>query len=88
MLFRSVAHTVDGVTVLDPLPAATLTLKDPNGKTVGTGSSDGDGFYSINYKYTGKSANFTLKAVSSKGTQTKTVTLKANGFVQVDFQFQ
>ena len=50
---------------------------------VATGTSDADGFYMLNYKHTGKAADFTVQIVGSKLQQV--VTLKANGYVQVNW---
>jgi hypothetical protein len=48
---------------------------------VATLTTDEDGWYMWNYKYTGKPASFTIVANG----QTQTVTLKANGFLVVNF---
>jgi hypothetical protein len=69
----------------DPVPGATVTLKNASGQQVGAATSDQDGFYQINYKHTGPRENYTVKIVKGSFQQTKTVELKANAFVQVDF---
>jgi hypothetical protein len=70
-----------------PVAGATVVLK--NGKTVLTsGKSDEDGWYMLPYKWTGKAATLTVTMTPPPGggsAQTKTITLKANGFIQVDF---
>ncbi len=68
-----------------PVAGATIVLKKGI-TTVGTGITDDDGWYQIVYKHTGKAAPFTV-TFSKVGyvTQTKSVTLKANAYAQVDF---
>jgi uncharacterized protein YkuJ len=50
--------------------------------------TDTDGWYMIKYKHTGKSATFTLKLYDEENyfVDTIDVTLKANKFVQVNFE--
>jgi hypothetical protein len=69
----------------NPVPGATVTLRNAQNVQVGSAASDLDGFHQINYKHTGKAANYTARIVIGNFTQTKTVTLKANGFFQVDW---
>lgn len=72
----------------NPIAGATVTLK--KGSTVlGTVLTDEDGWYQIVYKHTGKAADFTITISKVPGksgyTLTKTVTLKANAYFQIDF---
>jgi hypothetical protein len=70
------------------VPGATATLKDTKGTVLGTGVTDQDGWYLINYKANGKATTYYLTLTPPKGSgsaQTKAITLKANGYVEVDF---
>ena len=69
----------------NPVPGSTITLRNAAGAQVGTAVADGDGFYQINYKHVGKALNYTIKCVSGTWMQTKTISLKANAFFEVDF---
>jgi hypothetical protein len=86
----------------DQLPLVGLqVLLKLNGVTVGAAYTDADGFYAINYKHTGKAADYVVELVNplanptvvsngatisgTPGSTTKTVTLKSNAFVVVDF---
>ncbi|HXJ55084.1 MAG TPA: hypothetical protein VNU68_00320, partial [Verrucomicrobiae bacterium] len=79
-------YTLDGVSDIVATSGATVTLKDAKGTVLSTGLTDQDGWYMLNYKYTGKATTLyvTLKPVS-KPAQTQSITLKANGFVEVNF---
>jgi hypothetical protein len=70
-----------------PVVGATLTLYGPNsGTTVAaTATTDGDGAYYLDYKYTGSAATFIVKASYGTWSQSQTITLKANGFQIVNF---
>jgi hypothetical protein len=73
-------------TTENPVPGSTVKLFNPSGQQVGSSVSDEDGYYQIDYKHTGKAATYTVKMVPPGGSQqTKSVALKANGYVQVDF---
>jgi hypothetical protein len=52
---------------------------------VGTAITDEDGWYQIFYKHTGKPTIYTVTLSVEGYTETTMITLKANGFVQVDF---
>jgi hypothetical protein len=69
----------------NPVPDVTVALKNSQNVQVGSAVTDADGFYQINYKHTGKAANYTVRIVFGNLTQTKNVTLKANAFLQVDW---
>jgi len=77
-------------TDLTAVQGATVTLiKDSTSAVVGTAITDDDGWYQIVYKHTGRAATFkvTLSNVPGKlgYTEPKSVILKANAYVQVDF---
>ncbi|HEU0038020.1 MAG TPA: hypothetical protein VFR76_01985, partial [Verrucomicrobiae bacterium] len=70
------------------VPGATAALKDAKGTVLGTGVTDQDGWYLINYKATGKATTYYLTLTPPKGAggaQTKAIGLKANGYVEADF---
>jgi hypothetical protein len=70
------------------VPGATATLKDAKGVALGTGVTDQDGWFLINYKATGKATTYSLTLTPPKGAgaaQTQTISLKANGYVEADF---
>jgi len=70
------------------VPGSTVQLKDSKGTVLVTGVTDQDGWYMLNYKASGKSATYyiTLTPPAGSGTpQTKSITLKSNGYVEVDF---
>jgi hypothetical protein len=67
---------------------ATAKLKDAKGAVLASGVTDQDGWYLLNYKATGKSTSYyvTLTPPSGAGSpQTKSITLKSNGYVEVDY---
>jgi hypothetical protein len=69
-----------------PVAGVKVTISGPG--VSATVYTDEDGWYQYVYKYTGKAATFTITASSTSPswTQTKTVTLKSNGYIEVDFQ--
>jgi len=70
------------------LPGAAATLKDAKGTVLGTGVTDQDGWYLINYKATGKATTYYLTLTPPKGygsAQSKAIELKANGYAEVIF---
>jgi hypothetical protein len=79
-------YQVDGASDIIAEPNAAVTLKDAKGTVLTTGATDEDGWYMLPYKWTGKAATLyvTLKP-SGKPAQTKSITIKANGFVEVNF---
>lgn len=81
--FKGVAGVL-GQAMLADEAAPGLTLRLLGGKTVvTTAKTDADGFYLLTYKHKGKAANFTVEIVGAGLTQV--VTLKANGYVEVDW---
>jgi hypothetical protein len=75
--------TSDGV----PVTGATVRLISPTGAVVLTSATDVDGWYLLNYKHTGKAANFTIRLTKTGYPTVNTVvTLKANGFAEANFQ--
>ena len=67
----------------NPVRNVTVELRDAKKALVGSAVTDEDGYYMINYKYTGKAATFYVNVPANK--LSKQITLKANGFVIVDF---
>jgi len=70
------------------VPGATVQLKDAKGTVLVTGVTEQDGWYVLNYKASGKAATYyvTLTPPPGFGTsRTQAITLKANGYVEVDF---
>jgi hypothetical protein len=70
------------------VPGAAATLRDTRGLVLGTGVTDQDGWYLINYKATGKAATYSLTLTPPKGSgaaQKQAITLKSNGYVEADF---
>jgi hypothetical protein len=71
---------------LNPVPGASATLKDAKGNILGTGVTDTDGWYMINYKSSGKASTFYITVTPPGGTSTtQTITLKANTYIEADF---
>ena len=68
------------------IPAASVALKNAKGGVLTSGTSDEDGWYMLFYKWSGKPTTLyvTLTANGYKS-QTKQITLKSNGYVEVDF---
>ena len=64
-----------------------IVLKDAKGQVLATGTTDADGWYSCDYKWSGKSTTvyLTLK-YPGQVPQTKPVTITANGCNRVDFE--
>jgi hypothetical protein len=70
----------------NPVPGATAVLKDSKGNVLGNALTSSDGWYVIGYKYTGKAASFYLTLTPLGGTsQTRTISLKSNGYTEADF---
>jgi len=63
----------------DPVYPANVTITGPSGSTIV--ATDEDGFYYLYYKHKGKEATFTV----SCSTQSETVVMKANKYVEVNF---
>jgi hypothetical protein len=70
------------------VPNANAVLKDAKGTLLASALTDEDGWYILNYKYTGKATTFYV-TVTPPGTGakpiTQSVTLKANGYAEIDF---
>ena len=70
------------------VPNTKAVLKNAKGATLVSGVSDDDGWFILSYKWTGKAATFyvtvTLSGTGAKPL-TKTISLKANGYVEADF---
>jgi type 1 fimbria pilin len=82
--FKRIGGVVGQTMVAEETAVAGMPLRLLKGTSVvASGTTDADGFYLLNYKHTGKAANFTVQIVGSKLQQV--VTLKANGYVQVDW---
>jgi alpha-tubulin suppressor-like RCC1 family protein len=81
-----IAGLVNSATANIPIPGAELKLTNAKGAAILSGITDEDGFYQLNYKHRGKAAIYYLSVKTPFGyRETKRVTLKANGYVQVDF---
>jgi hypothetical protein len=65
----------------NPWAFVEVQITGPDGKKI-TLTTDIDGVYFYNFKYTGKPATFTVKTLGA----TKTVTMKSNAFVVVSFE--
>lgn len=65
----------------NPVESVKVQIYSPDGKLLATVYTDEDGWYMYHYKHTGKVATYTIKC----GEITKTVTLKANQIVQMNF---
>jgi hypothetical protein len=71
-------------TTTDPIPMNTKVLiYNASKKLLGTVYTDQDGWYMWSYKYTGKPSTFYI-TMPAYGI-TKTVTLKSNGYLEVNF---
>lgn len=74
---------------LAPFFNGTVTLKkNSNNQIVGTGVSDVDGYYTINYKHTGPAAQYTVKFTTNNdeyGPYTVIITMQPNKFYYVPF---
>ena len=74
-----------------PVPGAIVTLKKNDGTVAGTATTDQDGWYQIIYKHTGKEAPYTVTLSNVAGKpvdymQMQTVALKANAYVNANFE--
>ncbi|NBP25413.1 MAG: hypothetical protein EBU81_12880 [Proteobacteria bacterium] len=79
--------TFDGVPATRGLEGGSLVLKDAKGLILANGKTDSDGWYFCNYKWTGKSTTLYLTLTPpGAAPQTQPVTLKANGYAQLDFE--
>lgn len=87
-VFKKVAGALGevlGANTGDPLANLTVDLWTGDGRTkLASGLTDEDGYYTVFYKYTGKATNFIVKI--PKLGLSKTITLKANGFMICDFE--
>jgi hypothetical protein len=78
------AGIVTSISTGDPVSGVTIQIYDPAKKLLATVKTDEDGFYFFNYKHKGKAATYTVK-LPAYGLS-KTVTVKANALVAVDFE--
>jgi len=71
----------------DPAPNIAVEIYDPHGMPITTVLTDQDGWYVLQYKHTGKASLYTvtLPDLLPAYDLTQTVTLKSNGYVNVDF---
>jgi hypothetical protein len=84
------AVVADGVVVLEGVPGVPVVLSTASkiaaSNTLATGSTDSDGWYILPYKYTGKATTLYVTMYPGKANQIqKSITIKANGYVQLDF---
>jgi hypothetical protein len=63
-----------------------ITLYAQKGIKSVTVTTDGDGWYMWQYKYTGKPAEFTVQLLDHPSVAAKSDVLKGNGFVVIDFE--
>ena len=81
----------DGITQAAPpsvLGKDVRTIKDAKGNALITNLTDSDGWYLLSYKWTGKAATFYVTITPPTGygaPVTKAITLKSNGYVEVDY---
>jgi hypothetical protein len=79
--------TYDGLPTTRQFEGCGVVLKDSKGLTLATGKTDLDGWAFCNYKWTGKSTTvYVTLTPPGRAPQTQPVTLKANGYAQVDFE--
>jgi len=69
----------------NPVQDVKVRILTSSGAILATVTTDKDGFYSYNYKQTGKAANFTVYLLDHPEVLPVTVTLKANAIAVVDF---
>lgn len=82
-----VAGQVSTVLGDQPLPGSKLKLLNARRSVLLSAVADEDGFYTLAYKHTGKEATFYVSLVTPSGyTATRTIILRANKLVQVDFK--
>jgi hypothetical protein len=67
----------------NPLGGLTVEIYNPDGSSLTSVDTDEDGFYFFYYKHKGKAADYTITLPASGESQS--VSVKANGLVQVDF---
>ena len=84
------AVIADGVVVLEGVTGVPVVLTTAStitsASTLATGTTDSDGWYMLPYKWTGKSATLYVTMYPGLKNQIqKSITIKANGYVQVDF---
>jgi len=78
--------TLGGETALIPATGCTVKMIAPDGTVVATGESDEDGWYMCLYKHTGKPTVYTFEMTTPTGdTQSKSEQLKANKYVEINF---
>lgn len=69
-----------------PIGGATVKLVNASGVRLLSVVTDEDGYYQLAYKHTGKAATYSVSIVTPSGyKQTKTVTLGANKYINLDF---
>ncbi|VVB61376.1 Uncharacterised protein [uncultured archaeon] len=75
----------------EPVQGVKITIKDSAGRTLGTATTDENGYYLFYYKYTGKEAKFTVAITSGLPSGVTypipvIVALKSNKYVYVPFE--
>jgi len=77
-----IGGTLLGSYANDPIPNVKVQIYDSTGtRLLATVYTDEDGWYMWQYKYTGKATTFVVKTLK----QLKSLTMKSNGFVLVNF---
>jgi hypothetical protein len=84
------AVIADGVVVLEGVPGVPVVLSTASkiaaSNTLATSTTDSDGWYMLPYKYTGKAITLYVTMYPGLKNQIqKSITIKANGYVQLDF---
>ena len=67
----------------DPVKNILVQILNSSGTQIATAKTDEGGWYMVSYKQTGKASTFTIKLPDYH--LSKTVSLKANSFAQVNF---
>ena len=72
----------------NPVARRKVQIFGPGGTLIGTATTDEDGWYYYAYKQKAKAAAYTVNLLQADGItldQTQTVTIKANGYAEMDF---
>src|SRR5262249_49916414 len=78
-----IAGLVQHADTLDPVTGTSVKIYDAKNSLMASLTTDQDGWYMWQYKYTGKATTFTVKVPAYDLTQS--VTLKSNAFIISSF---